>query len=52
MIFFPSDHLIEKIDQFNNSIITSWDSIIRENRIFEGDLGFIETLDQDVIKVI
>ena len=33
MIFFPSDHLIEKIDQFNNSI-NSNKKLLDENNIF------------------
>ena len=41
----------ETILRFNNSIISSWDSIIRNKTVFEGNLGFIETTDKDIYKI-
>ena len=41
----------ETILRFNNSPIASWDSIIRNKTVFEGNLGFIETTEKDIYKI-
>ena len=41
----------ETILRFNNSTIASWDSIIRNKTVFEGNLGFIETTEKDIYKI-
>ena len=46
------DYNNEIILNFNNSIIASWDEVIRNNSIFDGDLGFIETSERDIYKFI
>jgi len=46
------DYNNEIILKFNNSIIASWDSIIRNKTLFEGNLGFIELADKDVYKIL
>jgi len=42
----------EIIYKFNNSIIVSWCKIIKEKHLFNGNLGFIETEENDVIKIL
>ena len=42
----------EIIYKFNNSIIASWYQTIKNKNLFDGNLGFIETEENDVIKII
>ena len=46
------DYNNEIILNFNNSIIASWDEVIRNSSIFDGNLGFIETSEKDIYKFI
>ena len=42
----------ETLFKFDNSIIVAWDSVLREKKIFNGDIGFIETDPSNFIKPI
>ncbi len=42
----------EIIYKFNNSIIVSWHQIIKEKNLFDGNIGFIELEENDVIKIL
>ena len=42
----------EIIYKFNNSIIASWYQTIKDKNLFDGNLGFIETEENDVVKIL
>tara|TARA_B100001173_G_C16002517_1_gene554114 strand:- start:454 stop:1794 length:1341 start_codon:yes stop_codon:yes gene_type:complete len=42
----------EIIYKFNDSIIVSWFQIIIEKHLFDGNLGFLETEENDTIKIL
>ena len=46
------DYNNEIILKFNSSLIITWEEILRNKGLFDGDLGFMESLDKDIKKVL
>ncbi len=42
----------ETLLKFDNSLIVTWDSVLREKKIFNGEIGFVETDPNNFIKPI
>ena len=42
----------ETLLKFDNSLIVAWDSVLREKKIFNGEIGFVETDPNNFIKPI
>ena len=42
----------ESIYKFDDSIIVCWDSVLREKKIFDGEIGFIETNPKKLIHLL